>query len=449
MRDSKSTKRALAASIGCVALCSAMLVGTTFAWFTDTATTNVSKIQAGTLDVDLVDKEGKSVDGKTLSFIKAADGSEEQVLWEPGCTYELPAVYVKNNGTLALKYKIEITGIKGDGQLNEAIEWTVNGEGIDEAQSLAAEATSGPLTIKGHMKEDADNKYQGLSMDGITISVTATQDTVEHDSTTNQYDVSAGAIFATPVSTKEDLETALANGGDVLVSQDINLASGEKFEIDKSVSIYGDGQTKLVSANGKLDRIINVNSPDSPAPALEDITLTLSGVNLEGSTANGDNRAISIWGVVNPTVIMDNCNVTANHYAFNFASDNTNAKATVLNSTLTGYSAFQTWSPTTATFENCTLTGLNDFGGGDDNYATIVLTGGATDVNLTFKNCRIVATEKQDPEEKLLRADAGTSGTVTFEGCTFVHNDKELTTQDEINKYIFIRDGSSVNVVFK
>ncbi len=53
MTNRKSTKRALLGSVMAMVLCLAMLVGATFAWFTDTASTGVNKIQAGNLDVVL------------------------------------------------------------------------------------------------------------------------------------------------------------------------------------------------------------------------------------------------------------------------------------------------------------------------------------------------------------------------------------------------------------
>ncbi len=56
---------------------------------------------------------GSPAEGKTLDFVKAADAKGEAILWEPGCTYTLPELRVVNNGNLALKYMIKITGIKG------------------------------------------------------------------------------------------------------------------------------------------------------------------------------------------------------------------------------------------------------------------------------------------------------------------------------------------------
>ena len=218
MTNRKSTKRALLGSVMAMVLCLAMLVGATFAWFTDTASTGVNKIQAGNLDVQLVDENGNSLEGKTLEFKKAANAAEgEAVLWEPGCTYELPAVYVKNNGKLALKYKVAITGINGSAKLNEVIDWTINDADLSADHSLSAGATSEALTIKGHMKESAGNDYMNESIDGIAITVYATQDTVESDSFTNQYDKNA----AYPVVNVTELKEALTNGGVVAVTEDI------------------------------------------------------------------------------------------------------------------------------------------------------------------------------------------------------------------------------------
>ena len=218
MTNRKSTKRALLGSVMAMVLCLAMLVGATFAWFTDTASTGVNKIQAGNLDVQLVDENGNSLEGKTLEFKKAANAAEgEAVLWEPGCTYELPAVYVKNNGKLALKYKVVITGINGSAKLNDAIDWTINDADLSADHSLAAGATSEALTIKGHMQEAAGNDYMNESIDGITITVYATQDTVEYDSFNNTYD--ANATY--PVVNVTELKEALTNGGVVAVTKDI------------------------------------------------------------------------------------------------------------------------------------------------------------------------------------------------------------------------------------
>ena len=198
MNNRKATKRALLTSVMALVMCVVMLVGTTFAWFTDTARTSVNKIEAGNLDVQLLmkDNAGNWVDAenKALNFlVNGAIPSEgTQILWEPGAEYKLPELKVVNNGNLKLKYKVAITGINGDAKLNEAIDWTINNAAFNLAeQTLDAAAESVPFTIKGHMKENAGNEYQGLSIDGIGITVYATQAKGEYDSTCNDYDENA------------------------------------------------------------------------------------------------------------------------------------------------------------------------------------------------------------------------------------------------------------------
>ena len=228
MTNRKSTKRALLGSVMAMVLCLAMLVGATFAWFTDTASTGVNKIQAGNLDVQLQyatawDENGNvtswaDAQGRQLEFKKAAGAENETILWEPGCTYELPELRVVNKGNLALKYKVAITGINGSAKLNDVIDWTINDADINLTEmQLKAGEEGAAFTIKGHMQESAGNDYMNESIDGIAITVYATQDAVESDSFNSTYD--ANATY--PVVNVTELKEALTNGGVVAVTEDI------------------------------------------------------------------------------------------------------------------------------------------------------------------------------------------------------------------------------------
>ena len=217
MNNKKATKRALLTSIMALVMCVVMLVGTTFAWFTDTASTAVNKIQAGNLDIELEMKNASGgwdkAEGKTLYFLQKQGDQKVQsadILWEPGCTYELPELRIVNKGNLALKYKVIINGIEGDAKLNEAIDWTItpgtatDGSNVVKLESapagyeyaLTAKDAANTLTISGTMKKEAGNEYQGLSIDGIGITVVATQYTYEKDSIDDQYDKDADATDA-------------------------------------------------------------------------------------------------------------------------------------------------------------------------------------------------------------------------------------------------------------
>ena len=217
MNESTKTKKALRGSLFALFLCIVLLIGTTFAWFTDTASTGVNKIQAGNLDVELQYNHNgtwENAEGQTLDFQKAAGKESEAILWEPGCTYKLPEIRVINKGNLALKYTMKVTGVEGDQKLNEVIDWTIDDKALTDTEGkLKANETSNPMTIQGHMQESAGNEYQGLSIDGISITVYATQDTVENDSFNNQYDANA--------TSADELKAALKNGGDINISKNI------------------------------------------------------------------------------------------------------------------------------------------------------------------------------------------------------------------------------------
>ena len=88
-------------------MCVVMMVGTTFAWFTDTASTGVNKIVAGNLKVDIVGADSEDHIEK-LNFTKVAGAEGEALLWEPGCRYLTEGFRIANMGNLALKWKAEI-----------------------------------------------------------------------------------------------------------------------------------------------------------------------------------------------------------------------------------------------------------------------------------------------------------------------------------------------------
>ncbi|MBQ9099030.1 MAG: hypothetical protein IJY50_06340, partial [Clostridia bacterium] len=105
MTKTKSTKKALIFSVLSLVLCLTMLVGTTFAWFTDSVTSGRNVIVAGNLDVVLEyktnwDDEWTVVTEDTVLF-------NDEALWEPGYT-EVVFLRVSNAGTLALKYNLSV-----------------------------------------------------------------------------------------------------------------------------------------------------------------------------------------------------------------------------------------------------------------------------------------------------------------------------------------------------
>ena len=287
MNNKRATKRALLTSVTALVMCVVMLAGTTFAWFTDTASTGVNKIQAGNLDVALEMNTGtkenpkwENAEGKTLQFKKAAGApANEQVLWEPGCRYELPQLRVVNKGNLALKYMIKITGIKGDAKLNKAITWTITDSGDDSGSVVSPATDMAPaeykllnaneahtLTIMGEMDKNAGNEYQGLSIDGISITVYATQMTAEFDSFDNQYDKDA-AYKGTQEFTSGTY--TLNKGGVALNPNDVAvLVSGAGTDVTITGGYYDGG-------SGGDNRCVQVDT--GAKVTIKDGTFTVGG----------------------------------------------------------------------------------------------------------------------------------------------------------------------------
>ena len=259
----RTTKRALLSSVMALLLCFTMLLGTTFAWFTDSAVSANNKITAGTLDVDLY--KWSDATTKTEITENKEPVFDSSIIWEPGYT-SVVYLSIKNNGTLALKYTvaIEVTQVSEhnlaevmeyavtDAQYGEVTSWAggsefVNAPGMnktdrEDVELLPNEEHFFALSI--HMLEEAGNEYMA---DSITfdIRVLAGQLTHEEDSFNNQYDAFAGYPgkgTAPALAQGESAREVLVTGddgykvGSAVIPAD--AASGEPFEVKIEKSAY-------------------------------------------------------------------------------------------------------------------------------------------------------------------------------------------------------------------
>ena len=306
MSNKRATKRALLTSILAICLCLVMLIGSTFAWFTDTASTGVNKIVAGNLDVDIVAAEpveGKYVsltgEGSKLAWTQKASENanptpvgEGSPLWEPGASFLTQGFKIKNAGNLALKWKAEInkdniTNSKvGDEatpsvSLLDVIDFsmvTMNEDGTTTEVNLTAfegemaetnAVSPDTYYIKGTMQTTAGNDYQNLTLDGITITVYATQMASEFDSFNNTYDQDAKNPEVRTATNATSIAAAvadLANEGNknilVSVAKDMDNTAGIKTAKgntltmnfnDKTVGVsYGQGSTNTTTNGMQL-----------------------------------------------------------------------------------------------------------------------------------------------------------------------------------------------------
>ncbi len=304
MNNAKTTRRALLSSVVALVLCLTMLMGTTFAWFTDTAKVSVNTITSGELDVVLYymneGSEWEEVTKDTkLDFIKDENAPEnEKILWEPGCTYNLPTLKIVNEGNLALKYKVVITGINGDAELNEVIDWTYDGFAVDTEYNLAPEDYK-EITISGHMQETANNNYQNKQIEGVSITVYATQYTAEYDSTGNTYDKNA----EWPDKTEPDnvtvtagtldelrtvLEAALTGGsvdGVITVELEKDFDAEGKWETIQPKNYSG---VNTVVINGNNHKIRNLNVPLIMGSFAGYGSITINDLTIEDADISGE-----------------------------------------------------------------------------------------------------------------------------------------------------------------
>ncbi len=299
----KSKKSALLLSFTSLLLCFAMLAGSTFAWFTDTATTGVNKIVAGNLDIELQmkDDNGKWVnaEGKTLPFLVKGEIPAEgtQILWEPGCTYYVPEVRVLNKGNLAVKFEYLPEALGMTGKLADVLELVLPETDVNIEPEILKPGEASPAWSFGyHMKEEAGNEYQNESATGMCVTVVATQATYEKDSISDQYDKDA----AYPVVDAAALAATLPTLADNAVIT-VNGTVSEALTISKPVTIHNLTATApvTIASSGVTLNAANIEYKVAETSALvvnsgvTDVTITNSVITAEtGET--GSHTAVSL-----------------------------------------------------------------------------------------------------------------------------------------------------------
>ena len=331
MTSSKSTKRALLSSALAILMCVAMLIGTTFAWFTDTASTAVNKIVSGNLDIELQmkDNDGNWVnaEGKTLPFLVEgkipAEGT--QILWEPGCTYYVPQIRVLNKGNLAVKFEYIPEALGVTGKLAEVLELVLpETDGNIEPEVLKPGEASPEWSFGYHMLESAGNEYQNATATGICVTVVATQATYEKDSFGNQYD--KDAEYPISVTTGDELQAIVSNATAPVNIVLTNSITTNNFVIPEGKDVTLDLNGRTVT-NAESHTILNKGHL-----TLTDSSADKSGqiISLKGNTAalrNGDNAVCVVEG---GTISRDGANGNTWHVVENFGKMTFNGGKVVL-----------------------------------------------------------------------------------------------------------------------
>ena len=408
MIKTRNLKRSLVFSIVSLLTCLVMLIGATFAWFTDSVSTGKNTITAGNLDVELYYKDAdgsyKPVEQNTAVF-------DDNAWWEPGYT-QIAYLKVKNTGTLALKYqfavnvKAQTAGTNVDGQAFNLSDYLVFGAaqadseityttreqawaaagstvGLNSYQSSASLAPKQEqfVALVLYMPTDvgnAANYKTGTTAPSIDLGINliATQDTVESDSFDDQYD--AGATYPLISSSAavdafgDDTVTNIEIADDLVIDNETDrmVISGDKV-IDFA------GNTLFRDENTGTGLIIGEKG-HYPYP----VNVTIKNANFESESISAAVRVES-----GSTVKFYDCTFDC-------------TKGEVIQA------VSRPGEKTILVFENCTFNGQVNLD---------TLSGGGTEYDVTFIDCEF--TGEFGNGGAAVAIDSNAYGSVILENC--------------------------------
>ena len=317
----KSKKSALLLSFTSLLLCFAMLAGSTFAWFTDTATTGVNKIVAGNLDVELlmykdneyanISKEPAPIFGSETS--KVAQNNNLDTLWEPSKT-QVAYLAIKNEGNLDLKYQValNVTNPADGKDLYQVMQYAIAPDAKGTDSELPAWTGGNPVTtgtqiVSGtnttgadpagvkllhgethyfallvHMDENAGNKYQNGKVE-FDLTVYATQLNSESDSFGPNYDKNAPFLIPVTANVADaaEISAAINQGKDKGVPVKITLTgdvSGADLNGgDVTVNVADKTLTLLYNTPISQGQVTIIGNEGAKLGNAKDVTVTGEG----------------------------------------------------------------------------------------------------------------------------------------------------------------------------
>lgn len=330
MKKSYTTKRALLFSVLSMLLCVAMLVGSTFAWFTDSVTSGKNRIVAGNLDVELYYKNASTSDWKNASEASVAnpnffvDKAGNDIHWEPGAM-SVTQFKVVNSGSLALEYSLET--LKADfnsmagHDLSEVIKFAVvdNDEFADletrddviamdyyfddftsfsySGSTLLPEdkAENGEFeeifTVVAYWEPTAEDNLYNVNNGQLTddetdrlyidieIQLTAKQLPFEEDSFGNNYD--ENALYEGEVTTDMVVD-AFNNGGTLTLSEDMDVSRELSSMVTPASDLVLDLNGHTLKMGGTID------APNGVSITIKNGTLDMSVLGYTDLMLKGD-----------------------------------------------------------------------------------------------------------------------------------------------------------------
>ncbi len=396
----KRTQKSLLLSGLSLLICATMLIGATFAWFTDSVVNTGNIIKAGNLSVDAfvyeldMDNTGTTqyqIDGvnggKAFYFATVGQSLKDEncppiideQLWEPGKS-SAKLLEVKNGGSLAAKIKLRFD-VKSSGLMNalwfDFIQVDSNGNitgtfikrpmntletfAKDMEISLANNGQTVRFILVYGMYEEANNDYMNKSFRS-DVTILATQDTVEKDGFgSEKYD--AGATY--PVADSDELAEVInqAVSGDTILLSPGSFTLPDETKIPEGVTLTGNGigETKITvpetNSGGKTMGLVI----DQPGVTISNASI-LPNFNIENDNFAGvvvvkeggtvlDNVSITSYSGASPvlvtgssfgqddTLTISNSTLTSNARSL-YIVDGTNGKVVIDNCEITGIYTF-------------------------------------------------------------------------------------------------------------
>lgn len=438
----KTSKKALFTSVMSLLICFSMLIGTTFAWFTDSVSSGVNKIVAGNLDIELeYSKDGNTwatVEGKTDLFSDVS-------LWEPGAT-SVVYLRIRNLGTLGLKYRLSMnvvdetvgTNVEGNAiRLSQHLKYgIVEGQSTkfasreaaraavtkpqtlatynEEEKQMAAGAADRSFALVVYMPETVGNEanYRGTAPKiELGLNLVATQLDAERDSFGSDYDTNATYLnqdtegnflisnadelvfFAKAINTK--IAPYSDAGKNFKLTADINLGGRRWAPVGRMINTNGIGENSTFQGNfdGGSYTIsnFNVDTVDGVAGVDDNkgaglfgaVSGTISNLKVTNATIVTAHWAGAIAGVIQGTVqecSVDNITITCLPEWTGTQWDNGDKAGSIV-----GY--LGSGNVTECTAKNVNITGYRDLGGivgcsnGTVTYNTV-----GENVNITYDN---------------------------------------------------------------
>ena len=486
MTKSRSTKNALISSILVLALCFSMLLGTTFAWFTDSAASAGNIIQSGTLDVTMEWKDA-TVTGAQQSYKDATTGAIFNYdKWEPGYV-EAKNIKIGNAGTLALKYQINIVANGEVSELADVIdvyyaegEYTLADSKMSELTRIGSltevlagmpETANGDLlesetdivTIALKMCEDAGNAYQGKSIGSdFSVQLFATQLSHEEDSFGDDYDSAApyflpagiaaedfgdnvayfnGTYYATLTAALNAIHDSNATESELYLKPNADLGAITHAHVCSSITIYGNDA--YVSGG---ERDFEIGIPQTVSCTID------SAIELNIYDLNG----CAVWGTIpegkDISISLNNCENVSKIMLPNYTTGNYDLSVSIDSCTFVGTDSYRDSAIWCRGLDNLTVSNTTF-----KNYAVGINQNNkdASVENYTLTNCKFIdcATDTyvttQASYAAPVRAVASASGAtvnLTLVGCEFIYTSSETAINGDVLTYQ-TGDAGTVNVV--